>query len=424
LLALASSLTARLLWQARERRELAAAAESVAAAIAREAEDSPASPADAAGEALRESTLPGYRVAVWNGRELLASVPAGQPPADPVSPDDGSLRHLRPLPSGLTLVLAEPAEYTARALRLFFVSLAAAAPACLLIAVAVSTVVARRATRPLRDLQERIGSMAGLESLRPSDVHDVPLEIADLEAAFRALWDRVATMVQRESEFAANASHELRTPLTRLRLHAERALGDAGPIGQSALRSQMEELDRLTRLVDALLVLARDVSSGTPGETLNLADVGRRVAGRAFDGASWQGERFPDEALIRGDEALIEIAVENLLDNARKFSSGTDAIRLELRENRGLFHLAITTPGGRIAREGRERLFDRFHRDPAARSRTAGHGLGLALARHIARLHGGDVRCVSSDDEDARFVLDLPAWTATPTVPEDPHERP
>jgi two-component system sensor histidine kinase MtrB len=422
LLALASSFAARVLWEGRERRELAAAAESLAAAIEREAKEDQAPPVEASREALRESTLPGYRVEVWSGHERVASAPP-RPAELPDPASDASLRHTRLLPSGLTLVVSEPPEASARALRLFFVSLAAAAPACLLAAIVVSSVVARRATRPLRDLQQRIGALVGLEPLPPSDERDVPLEIADLETAFRSLWGRVAALLQREAEFAANASHELRTPLTRLRLHAERALVDAGPIAQSALRSQMDELDRLARLVDALLVMARDVSAGTPGETLNLADVCRRVAHRTLDGAAWRADGLPDEALVRGDEALVEIAVENLLDNARKFSSGAEAIRLDLAEADGVFQLAVTTPGGRIARGSRERLFGRFHRDPAVRSRTPGHGLGLALARHIALLHGGDVRCVSADGQDARFVLALPPWTTSPPAPETPHDR-
>jgi signal transduction histidine kinase len=244
----------------------------------------------------------------------------------------------------------------------------------------------------------------------------VPLEVRDLEAAFRALWDRLEEMVTREREFAANASHELRMPLTRIRLNAERALADAGPQGRAALETQAQEVDRLTRLVDSLLVLARDTSSGIPGaETVNLADVCRRAAARALPDSRSAECRFPDEALVRGDEALIEIAVANLVDNARKFAASEEPVRAVLADGHGSFVLEVTTPGARIADADRDRLFDRFHRGPKSGSLTDGHGLGLALARHVARLHGGDLRCVSTEAEDARFALELPSWTEAPS---------
>jgi two-component system heavy metal sensor histidine kinase CusS len=74
----------------------------------------------------------------------------------------------------------------------------------------------------------------------------------------------------------------------------------------------------------------------------------------------------------------------------------------------------VTTPGAHIPAAQSERLFDRFYRAPEVRAQGNGHGLGLALARHVARLHGGDVQCVSTESEDARFALQLPAWTADP----------
>ena len=411
LLSVASSLAARFVWRAREERELALAADALAAAIDREAREEGLGLAVAVAEALRESTLPGYRAEVWRGPDLVASSARadGAPaPGSPAAP--GWLRHTRPLPEGLTLVLSEPPDQRGRALGVFAWSLLLAAPACLLIAVLVGRAVAARATRPLRDLQQRIALAHGLTPLPASALDDVPVEVGELEAAFRALWARQQEMLRRESEFAANASHELRTPLTRIRLLAERAL-DGGPTARAALEAQTEEVDRLTRLVDSLLVLARDAAAGIPhGEAVNLADVCRRVAARAPLDARATDGHFPDEALVRGDDALIEIAVENLLDNARKFASGDAPIGAALTGADGTFRLEVTTPGARVKGQERERLFERFHRGAEARGQVNGHGLGLALARHIARLHGGDVACVSDEAEDARFALTLPVW--------------
>jgi signal transduction histidine kinase len=133
------------------------------------------------------------------------------------------------------------------------------------------------------------------------------------------------------------------------------------------------------------------------------------VTERVLDGSAGDCA-FPDEALVRGDEDLIEVAVQNLLENARKFAAGDEPIRAAMTDGSGRVRLEVTTPGARIAAAQCERLFDRFYRAPEVRVRSEGHGLGLALARHVARLHGGDVQCVSAETEDVRFALELPAW--------------
>jgi signal transduction histidine kinase len=288
-----------------------------------------------------------------------------------------------------------------------------ASPVCR-VAFVVGRAVARRATRPLIDLQARIGGVRVLEPLPPPEEGDAPAEVADLEDAFRGLWTRLEGTVRRERDFAANASHELRLPLARIRLLAERARAGSSPDGRAALDAQVEEVDRLVRVVESLLVLARDTSAGIPrGEAVNLADVARRVSARILEGSA--GEcRFPDEAVVRGDEDLIEIAVQNLLENARKFAVGPEPVRAVLSDEGGRVRLEVTTPGAHIPAAQRDRLFDRFYRAPEVRAQGNGHGLGLALARHVARLHGGDVQCVSTESEDARFALQLPACTADP----------
>jgi len=412
-LAGAAAITALLFWRAEQRQELRDAAEALALAVNREAREERLALDTAAPEALRESALPGLRLEAWSGARLVGS--AGTGPV--IGPEDGSqasgdwVIHRRPVADQLMLVVAAPAEYGRRALRVFAFSFLCASPLCLGVAAWVGRAVARRATRPLIDFQRRIRGLSGLEPLPPPGEGDVPAEVADLEEAFRAVWARTEETLRREREFAANASHELRMPLARIRLLAERARAGAGPATGDALDAQVEEIDRLVRVVESLLVLARDAAAGIPrGEAVNVADVARRVTGRVLDGTA--GEcAFPDEVVVRGDEDLIEIAVQNLLDNARKFVAGGEPVRALLTDDGGRVRLEVTTPGARIAAAQCERLFDRFYRAPEAQARSDGHGLGLALARHVARLHGGDVRCVSTAAEDARFTLELPAWS-------------
>jgi two-component system sensor histidine kinase SenX3 len=120
--------------------------------------------------------------------------------------------------------------------------------------------------------------------------------------------------------------------------------------------------------------------------------------------------------MVRGDENLLSIATENLMHNALKFRRRPEAVIVEVKSGASRVTLSVTSPGARISSTERERVFDRFYRGAEARGATEGHGLGLPLCRHIARLHGGEARCVSGEEEDARFVLELPSWKPMPVV--------
>lgn len=245
MLAGAAAGTAWLLWKADQRQQLRDEAESLVSAVVREAHEDRRTLEAAAPEALRESVVPGVRVEVWTTEGLVASTGSG-----PEIGREGSAAsdaasdwvvHRRRMPDGLMLVIAAPAKYGRRALRVFVFSLLFASPVCVVVAFAVGRAVARRATRPLIDLQSRIGGVRALEPLPPPQEGDVPAEVADLEDAFRALWTRLEGTVRRERDFAANASHELRMPLARIRLLAERARAGASGDGRAAVDAQVED---------------------------------------------------------------------------------------------------------------------------------------------------------------------------------------
>jgi len=415
-----AALLARRLWQAHEHSTLLDLAAGLAQAVEREAVEEERTPDSAAVDALRESVTSGYRAEVWRGQVLIAASPpgplVGPPDASRHVAEDAWLIETRPLRGGLTLVVASPREWGEAALRIFSWSLLLSAPVCVALAVLIGRLVGRRATRPLLDFRDRIRAARPFELLPPQERVEI-IEVGELEASFRGLWDRLREAVSRETEFAANASHELRTPLTRIRLHAERAraaLGaepGAGAAPSQELRDLVEEIDRLVRLVDSLLVLSRDTVAGIPaGEVVNVSDLVTAASRRVFAGAPPPEIDQPDEALVRGDEALLGIAIENLLDNARKFSLPGRPPRVAVGEDGASVRVTVMSPGARIPPDLGDRLFERFYRGPEARASHAGHGLGLPLARHVARLHGGDVRSVSLPAEDARFELVLPAW--------------
>ena len=414
-----ASVIARGLWRAHERRALLELGAGLAQAMAREAREEGTAPDAAAAEALRESVAAGRRAEVWRGATLVAAVPPGPvlgPPdaaagagADRPVRRSGWIVEESGLPGGLRLLVAAPEERIAEVLRVLLWSLVLSAPVCLVLAIAIGRLVGRRAARPLLEFRDRIAAARPFDAL-PAAAPASLLEVRDLETSFRALWERLREAAGREAEFAGNAAHELRTPLTRIRLRAEEARAAARGATRP-LDDLIAEIDRTARLVDSLLVLARDPAAGIPaGEAVNLSDVVAEAARRVFAGGAAPRLQAPDEALVRGDQDLLAIAVQNLLDNARKFSGPGAGPRVEVENAGGLVRLSVTTPGARVAAADRERLFERFYRGPEARAALAGHGLGLPLARHVARLHRGEVRLASDSSEDARFEMTLPAW--------------
>ena len=423
-LAAASAAIAYGVWRAGEEKTLAATTAALADAVRREAQEEKTPLPLAAREALRESSLTGVRVEVWDGDRLAATSAPGDAEgaraasrSRPVRAPAGWLLADRDLGSGLHLQVSTPARGL-EALRVFGWSLLLAAPLSLGAAILIGRVVGRRTTRPLADFKGRIAAARPFEPLPKGGIPGAPAEVRALDEAFHGLWDGLRLAMAREVEFAANASHELRTPLTRIRLHAERALQDAGPVARGEISHLIEEVDRMVRLADSLLVMARDVSAGMPrAEVVNLADTVRAVGVRVLGERRADLDALPDEALTRGDEELLGIAVENLFDNASKFASPERPVSLRLEEDGGRIRFVITSPGARIAESERVRLFDRFYRAPEARAARPGHGLGLPLARHIARLHGGDVACVSQPDQDACFELVIPGVAAAADGP-------
>lgn len=412
-LAAGAAVTAGILWRSSEKKFLADTASAVRKAIEQEASEEGQAFEEAAPEALKDLATVGCQVEVWKGSRLIVMSPLGRqfgplrvsPPATPLE----WLMHNQDLPEGVRLIVALPREHAMRSLRVFGLSLLLSLPACLLLALAIGGYVARRATRPLVAFTDRIGRIRGLRQAQLPALADPPREIRQMEISFRDLLERLSQSVTRELEFAANASHELRTPLTRIRLHAERALSGTGGASRLELEEQIKEIDRMVRLVDSLLVLARDTELRIPhGEDVNLADVLREGVRQAFAQGVQPSLEAPDEAIVRGDEDLLRIAVENLLDNARKFTPADRCVGISLRESDNRVRLAMAHPG--VSLTERERVFERFFRSEEARAAYPGHGLGLSLARHIARLHGGDVTCEDNSAGEVMFVLTLPAW--------------
>ena len=234
-------------------------------------------------------------------------------------------------------------------------------------------------------------------------------EIADLAAGFNAMAGRLEATVRAQREFVANASHQLRTPLTGLKLQLESAaLGAGNPEVRAEIEAAEREADRLSGLVDRLLVLARRVEDGEPVTIADLDEAARRAADRWRERATVGGASVEVRGRGRGVAAAVEDLdqiLDNLLDNAMTYAPGDLAI--ELGGDDGEAVLAVVDGGPGIPPEERKRVLERFYRGRAAPS--GGSGLGLAIVRELAQRSGGDVRVLDAPGGGTRVEVRLPA---------------
>jgi two-component system OmpR family sensor kinase len=259
----------------------------------------------------------------------------------------------------------------------------------LLVAAAAYPVV-RRLTGRLERLQRSVeawgeGQLAMRVAVEGKD------EVARLAASFNDSAARIEALVAAQKSLLANASHELRSPLARIRMAAELMAGQATPSIRAELQRNVAELDQL---IDEILLASRLDAVGTaipcPEEvdlTGILAEECARV-GASLD-AGMSG--------MRGDAKLLRRMVRNLLENAVRYGAGSP-IDVRLAEaGEAALHLDVRDGGPGIPDAERERIFAPFYRIAGASEAAGGVGLGLSLVRQIARHHGGDVQCMSSE---------------------------
>jgi signal transduction histidine kinase len=240
-------------------------------------------------------------------------------------------------------------------------------------------------------------------------------EVDEVEAVRLALAERarqIKVLLEQTSRFAADAAHELRTPLTALRTELELMLEDAPSGDRKALERAVVRVERLGELVNRLLVLALPVRDSSAGfETVALTDVAESVI---LELPEHERARVRLEAraegIVRGDSELLSSLLSNALGNALKFAAeGPIVLRIEQHAGDGVEKVVVEVldcgPG--IAPALRERAFEPFYRIRADAS--SGHGLGLALIGHIARVHGGHAEFVDAA-QGAKLEIALPAW--------------
>jgi heavy metal sensor kinase len=291
-------------------------------------------------------------------------------------------------------------------------------PLAIVLAGAGGWFLARQSLAPVAAMAARARRI-GVEDLHARlPVANPRDELGRLAETFNALLDRLEASLTQQREFMADASHELRTPVTTARTAAAVALQQPHRDEQEyrdALAIIEQQTTRLSRIVNDMFTLARaDTGSyplrHTPLYLDEVVDEVVRAARVLADRKQVAIELAADgSAGFTGDEDLIRRLVANLIDNAVRFAPAGTAVRVELVARPDGCTISVTDNGPGVAPEIQPHIFERFYRGDQARTQTdGGAGLGLALARWIARAHGGDVTLGHSSSTSTTFTVDLP----------------
>jgi len=222
--------------------------------------------------------------------------------------------------------------------------------------------------------------------------------------------------LKRSTRYSADASHQLKSPVTVLRVGLEGLLHRDGfkPEIYEELSALLHHTHRLTGVIDDLLLLSR-MDAGhieLDSKPVNLSQIIEEWLddlGALPDSPEVKIEKqFPADLCVAGEKRYTSLIVQNLLENARKYNRPGGLIRVTAVRSNGEVVLTVGNTGHPIARDAQEHVFERFHRGGTG-SHISGHGLGLNLARELARLHDGDLRLVRSEDDwtefEARFLI-------------------
>jgi two-component system heavy metal sensor histidine kinase CusS len=284
------------------------------------------------------------------------------------------------------------------------------------LAILVGYVFVRQSLLPVSALARQAHSITAQRLDKRLDTASAPQELLALVQAFNAMLDRLHSSFQRLSQFSGDLAHDLRTPINNLMVQTQVALSQTRCVNdyQSLLVSNVEEYERMARMLDNMLFLARadEAQVKLSKQTLDAEAELQRIADY-FEGiASEAGVRIEINAIgtVTADPILFRRAVNNLIANAIRYTPINGVIVMTSKTLEEHTIVSIVNPGPGIPKESIPHLFDRFYRGDRARSDSASSaGLGLAIVQSIAHLHGGRVEVESIPNQKTTFNLLFPA---------------
>ena len=284
-----------------------------------------------------------------------------------------------------------------------------------IVSAAIAYFVSGQALKPLRKLSQQA------EKIDQDSISDIRLnedtvkEFRQLSVSVNLMLDRLSESFAMQRQFSGNAAHELRTPLaimqTKLELFAAEHKNMEGDTAE-LVRSQEEQLDRLSRLVHTLLEMS-NLSSAPRSDRIELAPLVEEIITDLTPLASQNDitmEQDCDNVVITGSDALIYRLVFNLIENAVKYNRRGGSVSVSVHKENSDVVVRVSDTGCGIPEEYRESIFQPFFRVDKSRSRQMGGvGLGLALVHEIAVLHGGSVRAEPGNKSGTVFIVTLPS---------------
>lgn len=305
--------------------------------------------------------------------------------------------------------ITQSVEAVNRAIRTSVLDVAALAAVVLLLGMIAGALIAAQIARPIRRLDRAARQVAGGD-LDAAVAVEGSTEQRSVARAFNEMTQRVKRLLRVQQDFVADASHQLRTPLTGLRLRLE-GLGErlrGEPEVEEQVEAAMQEIDRLSLIVDELLILSRAGEHELPGERVDLGGAARRAAERWRPTAAEHGIELELEAGGGPAEAWcaapdLDRAIDALLENALLYSPAGSTVTIAAAPG----EVTVLDRGPGLAPGEEETVFERFSRGSASQRGPKGTGLGLPIARELSRQWGGDVTLANREGGGLRAAIAL-----------------
>jgi signal transduction histidine kinase len=297
-------------------------------------------------------------------------------------------------------------------------ALIAIGAAALLLGLVLAWFLADSLSRPLRKLAKTARQFEEGDLDGRAEVTG-PQESREVAVAFNDMAERIGTVLAAQQEFVANASHQLRTPLTGLRLRLESAAAKADSQElERELAAAEQEVERLARLLNTLLMLAREGQTPRAGRLVSLGLAAKHAHERWEDRAEQRGQRLElepaQDVVVHAAEEDLAIVLDNLVENALHYSPTGSTVTIEHGRDGADAFLAVLDDGPGIAPGEEQAVFERFGRGRAGKSGPSGTGLGLAIVQTLAERWGGRAALTARPEGGTRAEIRLPAGDALP----------
>lgn len=291
-----------------------------------------------------------------------------------------------------------------------------AVPLYILLILGVSYFMAGLSLKPISRIISAVKNLTTTNLHARLEVHKSKDELRELAETLNGMIERLAQSFESQKTFIANASHEMKTPLAVLSSRLELLHDEVTvPEQREEIKQLLEEVDRLSALARSLLILARLDSDSGPEikQIVRLDEILIEAIRKFTPQASTKNIQLMfnlDEIFeITGDSARLKTAIENLLDNAIKYSFENKNISICLSgKNNGMAYIEIKDSGCGIPENDKPRIFDRFYRSNTTRRQFPGSGLGLSIAREIILQHHGTIEFESTENIGTTFTIIIP----------------